>query len=130
MDHKIEPDRLNGQSKTENSSHILLLRWDDSNVDSFVDLFEKKGFTVINNICSLEDIDTHSFGAIVHLARSADALEAHLGEEIEGVDTEEWFLIGNDEGADDYHCTVQLTERASPELRAYIRQLWSVCSIV
>ncbi len=109
-------------------NHVLVLRWDASNVDSFVSLFEKQGFTVHSCVGRFDDSIPDHVGAVVHLARSADALATHLGDELQRIDAEEWLLVAGD-GEDDFHCTVQLTGRASMELRNFVRWLWAVANI-
>lgn len=106
------------------NGRVLALRWDDSDVSAFLKHFASAGFDVECVIGKLTDFDPKDYGAIIHLARSEEDLLQHLGPHRANIAADEWLLVqGGDE--DDFHCTVQLTESASTELRAFIRFLWA-----
>ena len=94
------------QPQPDNS--VLILRWDDSGIDDFVRFVEKHGFDVHCAKGSAESSAAAEYGAIVHLARSDKDLRIHLG---------------------DFHCTFQLTQRASSDLRAFVHWLWAIGSV-
>ncbi len=103
---------------------VLILCADTSNVEAFVRLFEVRGFVVECVHGQLSDVDVTRFGAVVHLARTAQQLKTRLGEALASIREEEWILVAGD-GEDDFHCTVQLTRGASAALRAFVRSLWA-----
>lgn len=108
---------------------VLLLCEDPDKARGVVGLFDANGFTVRCHTGELSGVDLAGYGAVVHLAQSADALNDILGDELDNVRDEEWILIEGGTGDEDQHCTVQLTRQASHALRAFVRALWAQFSI-
>ncbi len=118
----------NNSARREVGGNILLLRWDESTVDPMVRLFEGAGFFVDSSVGRLSDVEVKNYGAIVHLARTEEALLKHLGQLRNEIQEDEWVMVEGD-GEDDYHCTVQLTDHASTSLRLFVRWLWAQANI-
>ena len=112
----------------EPADRILVLRWDDSDIDAFLHLLTSAGFSVDAPVGKLSDFDPVDYGVVIHLARSESDLIAHLGEQLDDVEQEEWLLLGGGD-AGDIHCTIQLTLHASERLRQFVRVLFAQASI-
>lgn len=107
---------------------VLVLRWDNSRIDEFLRFLEEHGFEVHCAIGPDQISDRSKYGAIIHLARSDNDLRIHLGSEFDAIANEEWVLLAGD-GEQDFHCTFQITQQASDELRAFVHWLWAIGSV-
>jgi len=110
------------------SNRVLLLRWDDSDVARVERVFADAGFPVDSVVGRLGDADVSGYGALVHVARTADDLYRQLGDQRHNIREPEWVLIEGD-GERDFHCTVQLTESASTGLRLFVAGLWGQATV-
>lgn len=91
-------------------------------------LFENNGFPVTASKQGLTPDSFDNFGAIAHIGRSKPLLDKRLAEQLEKIRDEEWILIAGDD-ENDLHCTIELTQKASQELRVFVRSLWSMFSM-
>jgi hypothetical protein len=105
-------------------NQVLVLCRDIGHAGPVSRQFYRSGFAVHVREGHLTAHDHEAYGAIVHLAPSADALVDLLGEEADDVRDEEWMLTEED-GDDAWHFTVQLTSAATSSLRTFVRMLWA-----
>jgi hypothetical protein len=105
---------------------ILIVQWDDADADAIAALFENRGYMVTSQFGATSQV-SDEYGAVVHIARTANLLERKLepGWHLEG---EEWALIARD-NIDSMHCLLKLTRHATPALKNYVRNLWALCTV-
>jgi hypothetical protein len=106
---------------------VAIVRWDEADTTSIASLFENKGYLVSFHT-SRSWFATENYGAVIHTARSAGILERNFEIFPTYSGDEEMALIARDD-IDDIHCLVKLTNRATPSLRNYVRNLWAMCNM-
>jgi len=107
--------------------HVLIVVWDDTDPGQMVSLFEKNDYIVVTidgrTMTTFDD-----YGAVLHIARKPEVLQRHIGHEKIYKSQDEWVLIARDD-IDNIHCLVRLTEKATPDLKYFVRSLWAMCNV-
>ena len=109
----------------ESAQHeqILIICASSSRINAFSNIFSSMGFRVERATELPATSDLAQYGGIVHLAHTYDELCHLLNSTSTQVSAREWVFIEGEDG--DFHCTIQLTPRASSRLESFVRSLWA-----